>query len=63
MDKKTLKEWRNERGLQTRYVAEKLGIKTSTFCHKEKGRRHFNVAETQALLDIYKIDLSQVEIV
>lgn len=61
--KKTLKEWRLEKGYRTGWVAEKIGMDKAQFCNKENGRRHFNVQETQQLIEIYNVDFSDVQII
>lgn len=58
--RKTWREWRNEKGYRTSFVAELLGITPSTVCHKENGYGDFNIDETAILLDLYGIDFNQV---
>lgn len=37
MDKKTLKEWRKEKGISAKELAEKLGLSNVTIHHWENG--------------------------
>lgn len=58
--RKTWREWRNEKGYRTSYVAKLLGITANTVCHKENGYGDFNIDETAILLDLYGIEFNQV---
>lgn len=60
--KKTFRQIREERGIRTGYVAEKLGISVNSVCAKETGRRHFNVREVGMLLDLYGVEYGDIDL-
>ena len=49
--KKTLREWRHERGYTTEFVAEQIGLSKYTLNQKEVGRRDFSNLQTKLLCD------------
>ena len=52
----TLREIRKQKGLTTKYVAEKLGIKPRSLNKKERDNS-FTVLQLQILCDLYGVSL------
>lgn len=60
MKGKTLREYRQSKGLSTKYVAEKLGIKPRTLNYKERNNV-FNSLQLAMLCSLYEIkDVSTI---
>lgn len=57
----TIKETREKSGLKAYWVAKKLGIKPSTYCDKEKGRRRFTLKEVIELRKYLEIDIDNLD--
>ena len=57
----TFRELRKSRGLTTKYVAEKLGIKTTTLTRKERNNS-FNTLQVKTLCDLYGVNVEEVDI-
>ena len=60
-NRKTFRELRLERGITNKHVSKLLGIKPVSLCHKEAGRRQFNLQEVEKLLDLYGVSISDVK--
>ena len=58
--KKTLREWRHERGYTTEFVAEQIGLSKYTLNQKEVGRRDFSNLQTKFLCDLYHISFDDI---
>lgn len=58
-NKKTVREWRKEKGLSTDYVADKLGIKRETLTRKERND-DFTLFQLKLLCELFKIELEQI---
>lgn len=61
MEIKSFKEWREEHGYTTKFIANKLGISVYTYRLKENGKKDFNLLQKQALCELYGIESSQVK--
>ena len=57
----TFRELRKSKGLTTKYVAEKLGIKDTTLTRKERENR-FNALQVYALCELYGVKLEEIDI-
>ena len=60
MDKKTLKEYREEKGMKQRFVADFLGITRQSMSNKESGKSKFSALEVQKLCNLFGVDISAV---
>lgn len=60
MEKKTLKEYRMEKGLKQKFVSEFLGITRQAMSNKESGRAKYSALEVQKLCNLYGVDISAV---
>lgn len=58
--KKTLREWRHERGYTTEFVAEQIGLSRYTLNQKEVGRKDFSNLQTKLLCDLYHISFDDI---
>lgn len=56
-----LREIRKEKGLTSKFVAEKLGIKTSTLNRKERDNS-FTVLQLGKLCELYGVELKEINI-
>lgn len=60
MDKKTLKEIREEKGLKQNYVADYLGITRQSLSNKETEKAKFGALEVQKLCVLYDTDIKDI---
>lgn len=58
MEKKlTIKQWRQLRGLTQKELADKAGIKFSTFHAKEGGKRSWKAVEIKNIASVLEISI------
>lgn len=57
----TPREIRKEKGFTSKFVAEKLGIKTSTLNRKERNNS-FTILQMEKLCELYGVELSDFDI-
>jgi DNA-binding XRE family transcriptional regulator len=60
MDKLTVRQWRVMNDLTQEVMAEKLGIHINTYRNKEKGKLQWTAKEISMILDISKLEYSQL---
>lgn len=60
MEKKTLKEYREEKGLKQKFVSDYLGITRQSMSNKETGKSKYSALEVQKLCNLFGVDISAV---
>lgn len=61
--KKTLREWRKEKGLTIAYVSSQLGLSPFSLNAKERGERQFTMRQLKILCDLYSISLKDINFI
>lgn len=56
-EKLTIKQWRQLRGLTQKELADKAGIKFSTFHAKEGGKRGWKAAEIKNICTVLEVSI------
>ncbi len=60
MENKTLKQIRNEVGLQQKDVATQLGLSIASYSKKENGQIKVSIIEAKKLSEIFNKELSEI---
>lgn len=60
MKKKTVKEWRIEKGVSRMKVAEALGIHYNSICNKEAGKFDWTWKEVAKVADLFGISVNDI---
>lgn len=60
MKKNILKSERAKKELTQKQIADKLGIKTNTYCDKENAKRKFTVREALLLQELFGFNIREI---
>lgn len=60
MENKTLKQIRNEVGLQQKDVATQLGLSIASYSKKENGQIKVSIIEAKKLSEIFQRELNEI---
>lgn len=60
LEQKTLREWRESRGISQEFVAKALGVSNQTLRNKEFGISDFGLTQVRLLMKLYNIEFDQI---
>lgn len=62
MEKRTLKQIREDKGITRKHICNLLGISRQTLYNKETQKTKFSSLEVQKLCNTYGVDISEVRL-